>query len=290
MKNKKLILTIFLFCTVILSTSCNSDKNSSSKTSVVTDASSSASENSDVSDGSTVSDNKKTSVSETSVSGDSNIIIDSEGKVAIIKVTDSKGAQVTDSQGKQVTEIAAIDSSNKPVTDTMGNFVPPNASGGNANYKYGSLLWMADDHLDSATNKHVFDVIKEDGQIFAVQFKVKANAASGDYEISFQRKTTSGSGAFSTSEGMGIDTTYSSGTISVGSDTAAAEKEFSGFTCYFTNAAAKPGDTVTVYGSVKNNPGFSAFNAYLRYDSDVFELQGIKAAGLLEKTGEFITG
>ncbi len=286
MKNQKLILTLCLLSIGMLSVSCNSDKNSSSSTSVVTDASITDVNN----EGKTTDSVNKTSAgsSAPSVSGEVN---QDESRVTVINVTDSAGTAVTDPKGNPVTEVVLADNSNKPITDTFGNYIPPNISGSNANYKYGSLLWMADNHLDKNTNKHVFDVINTDGQIFAVQFKVNQNAAAGNYDISFQRKTSSGSGAFSTSEGTGIPTSYVSGTISVGADSAEPEKEFDSFTCYFTNAAAKPGDTVTVYGCVKNNnPGFSAFNTYFRYDSNVFTLEGIKAVGLLENTGEFISG
>lgn len=319
--NKRKIITAFLICASAVSiTACNKDDKSSS-TSVVTDADIVSGSNS-----SGYSENDVTSIPE----------IDDDGnKITVIAVTDEAGKIVTDNKGDAVTQLAIVDNSNNIITNAEGIAVKPNiktitkasetinndntvikdedskaetgtnANGTEANYKYGSLLWMAKYSEHAVTNAEgnpttnadggrselVFNGIQEGGEVFAVTFKVNENAAPGNYDIILAKETETRTSSLCNNKGVDVAANYYSGVIAVGTDKAPeASGEHDGLSLSLSNACAKPGDIVTLYGTISNNTmGIAAFNTYIKYDSNSFTLQKITAGSLIDGNGDFIT-
>jgi len=319
--NKRKIITAFLICASAVSiTACNKDDKSSS-TSVVTDADIVSGSNS-----SGYSENDVTSIPE----------IDDDGnKITVIAVTDEAGKIVTDNKGDAVTQLAIVDNSNNIITNAEGIAVKPNikkttkssetinndntvikdedskaetgtnANGTEANYKYGSLLWMAKYSEHAVTNAEgnpttnadggrselVFNGIQEGGEIFAVTFKVNENTAPGNYDIILAKETETRTSSLCNNKGVDVAANYYSGVIAVGADKAPeASGEHDGLSLSLSNACAKPGDIVTLYGTISNNTmGIAAFNTYIKYDSNSFTLQKITAGSLIDGNGDFIT-
>ena len=315
--NKRKIITAFLICASAVSiTACNKDDKSSS-TSVVTDADIVSGSNS-----SGYSENDITSIPE----------IDDDGnKITVIAVTDEAGKIVTDNKGDAVTQLAIVDDSNNIITNAEGIAKKPNikittkasaavnndnaavskaetgtnANGTEANYKYGSLLWMAKYSEHAVTNAEgnpttnadggrselVFNGIQEGGEVFAVTFKVNENAAPGNYDIILAKETETRTSSLCNNKGVDVAANYYSGVIAVGTDKAPeASGEHDGLSLSLSNACAKPGDIVTLYGTISNNTmGIAAFNTYIKYDSNSFTLQKITAGSLIDGNGDFIT-
>ena len=317
--NKRKIITAFLICAAVVSTtSCN---NKSSSTSVVTDANIVSD-----SDSAADSENDVTSIPE----------IDDDGnKITVITVTDEAGKVVTNKKGDAVTQLAILDDSNNIITNAEGIAVKPNIktttttsgkvnnddtlikdedsqveagtnpNGTQANYKYGSLLWMAKYSEHAITNAEgnpttnenggrselVFNGIQEEGEVFAVTFKVNENTAPGNYDIILAKETETRTSSLCDNKGVDVAANYYSGVIAVGADKAPeASGEHEGLSLSLSNACAKPGDTVTLYGTISNNTmGIAAFNTYIKYDSNSFTLQQITAGSLIAGNGEFIT-
>ena len=319
--NKRKIITAFLICAAALSISSCNNNDKSSSTSVVTDSDIVSGKNSSADD-----ENDVTSIPEADDDGN---------KITVIEVTDEAGKTVTNEKGNVVTQLAIVDKSNNIITDTEGKAAKPNIktttkaseavnngdsetkdndsnsdagtnpNGTAANYKYGSLLWMAkySEHAvtnsegnpttnsDGARSELVFNGIHEGGEVFAVTFKVNENTAPGNYDIILAKETGTRSSSLCDNKGADVAANYYSGVIAVGSDDVPEDTtEHDGLSLSLSNAAAKPGDTVTIYGTIANNTmGIAAFNTYIKYDSNSFTLQKITAGSLIAGNGEFLT-
>lgn len=118
--------------------------------------------------------------------------------------------------------------------------------------------WSDPNHGDYTTN----------GTVATISFKVKENAADGDYEI----KLSADPEDLFNSNYDDVDFKLVSGMITVGEDPEKAALYKPSVTVSATDA--KQGETGTIKVNMNNNPGIIAWRLGLDYDSDAIEITG----------------
>ncbi len=253
-------------------------------------------------------DNSKTTVvptpSETTVSKENTVtnapvpqFDDNGSKITYVFVTDEQKNTVTNQAGLPVTELAILGKDNQVITEANGNPVPPVLSSSNqqavqtqadftnpdapAEYKgYSSFLWLA-----PLSDNNNFIPFSENSQIVEVKVKIKEDAPDGNYKLLLNPKSSF------CDEKNDISFKMESPVITIGNAEAPAAFDPSSTNdpvLYSTNAAAQPGDEITLSFMVANNPGIVAGASSFNYDNSVMTVETITVSDALSK-GDFQT-
>lgn len=194
-----------------------------------------------------------------------------------VAVTDAKGEKVTDSNGADVTEAVQVTSavSNNNQGGNNSNQGGSNQGGNNNNQPYTPQMkeaWAM--WLDISQDE---DYIFND-EFIEVTFKIKDNAPAGAYDVNitdpdfacmFEGGTT-----------LPPDTVLN-GKVYVSEDLVPQREltDADGFTVYADNVAGKPGDEVTLYFRLKDNPGMIAMMFRFEYDKNAMSIVSCSAVG-----------
>lgn len=289
--NRKLLTAIITSVALFSLFACNdNDKNKNSTVSEnkVSENTTSASQSESTSSVTSQSDMKNTtennnaltSLSQTSVMSTSpsdTAVSESKGTEVTDKTSDVSTAKttlaITESSTEKITDTTIITTTTTPpvttVTEetTTEKITPNNVI----------FTWIC-------ANKD--NTLPGDGQFAAVTFRIKENAAPGEYYVSMSSKKGNNNGAFAKYDGVKKYTDFDGGIISVSTGYIAADYDYQGNEIFvnLTNTHGNPGDTVTVFVDVFNNfPGvIGAASLKLEFDNSALEIISVEPGTMFD--------
>lgn len=289
--NRKLLTAIITSVALFSLFACNdNDKNKNSTVSEnkVSENTTSASQSESTSSVTSQSDMKNTtennnaltSLSQTSVMSTSpsdTAVSESKGTEVTDKTSDVSTAKttlaITESSTEKITDTTIITTTTTPpvttVTEetTTEKITPNNVI----------FTWIC-------ANKD--NTLPGDGQFAAVTFRIKENAAPGEYYVSMSSKNGNNNGAFAKYDGVKKYTDFDGGIISVSTGYTAADYDYQGNEIFvnLTNTHGNPGDTVTVFVDVFNNfPGvIGAASLKLEFDNSALEIISVEPGTMFD--------
>lgn len=290
--NRKLHTAIITSVALFSLFSCNnSDKNKNSTVSenkVSENTTSSASQSESTSSVTSQSDVKNTTENNTAITSLSQTSVMSTSP-SDTEVSESKGTEVTDKTSDvstAKTTLAITESSTEKITDTTAittTTTPP------------VTTVTEETTTEKITPNNVIftwicankdNTLPGDGQFAAVTFRIKENAAPGEYYVSMSSKKGNNNGAFAKYDGVKKYTDFDGGIISVSTGYTAADYDYQGNEIFvnLTNTHGNPGDTVTVFVDVFNNfPGvIGAASLKLEFDNSALEIISVEPGTMFD--------
>jgi len=290
--NRKLLTAIITSVALFSLFSCNnSDKNKNSTVSenkVSENTTSSASQSESTSAVTSQSDVKNTTENNTAITSlsQTSVMTTSPSDTA---VSESKATEVTDKTSdvstSKTTTSAITESSTEKITDTtiITTTTPP------------VTTVTEETTTEKITPNNVIftwicankdNTLPGDGQFAAVTFRIKENAAPGEYYVSMSSKKGNNNGAFAKYDGVKKYTDFDGGIISVSTGYTAADYDYQGNEIFvnLTNTHGNPGDTVTVFVDVFNNfPGvIGAASLKLEFDNSALEIISVEPGTMFD--------
>lgn len=287
--NRKLLTAIITAVALFSLFACNdSDKNKNSTVSEnkVSESTTSASQSASTSAVTSQSDTKNnttlTSLSQTSVMTTSpSDTSSSESKVTEVtgKTSDVSTAKttlaITESSTEKFTDTTTITTATTttpPVTTVTEETTTEKITPNNVIF-----TWIC-------ANKD--NTLPGDGQFAAVTFRIKENAAPGEYYVSLSSKNGNNNGAFAKYDGVKKYTDFDGGIISVSTGYTAADYDYQGNEIFvnLTNTHGNPGDTVTVFVDVFNNFSgvIGAASLKLEFDNSALEIISVEPGTMFD--------
>lgn len=211
-----------------------------------------------------------TSPSDTAVSeSKATEVTDKTSDVSTSKTTTSA---ITESSTEKITDTTIITTTTPPVTTVTEETTTEKITPNNVIF-----TWIC-------ANKD--NTLPGDGQFAAVTFRIKENAAPGEYYVSMSSKKGNNNSAFAKYDGVKKYTDFDGGIISVSTGYTAADYDYQGNEIFvnLTNTHGDPGDTVTVFVDVFNNfPGvIGAASLKLEFDNSALEIISVEPGTMFD--------